>query len=538
MPELVRIIRALSSDEGSISISDMADMINQDQSILLRVVAAANTFGYNPSGAEITSVTEAIHTIGFNRVRTLAMSLMLLDHAERSTSPTEQRQMSTLSLCSGMVAQVVAERSPLMSPELAFVCAALRNFGRLLLGTFMTDDFRSARDAAEAGAGDIAYRKAFGLTPLELGYELLKSANLPKPILNAVRQHELPDDEAAWTDRKMQRLAAVALEISEVTLDASLDARKFEDARDKIMAKAAADFPHFAHELTDILATASERLTRLVSAHAATARNLAPGLNRLRDRVHSLTKAAAEPSPAATSSSTPPPASPHHAEPLAATPFASVTAGQHVDDATVRPTPPSSAPSIAERDLLAESPTPASSAPDSAPAARLTPEPVSADILKRMEESGCPDETLQLALDTVWQSLAPRDLIYAQPDSRGRTFTIHRGRGPLSDELGHRTLFSANERNAFLLCHQHLRNLAVKDTAEPKINPLLPPWLKSDNAPRSFLALPVAHRRELKGILLIGWENARRQPFGPNELAPIQRLFELVARVASQAALV
>ena len=145
MPELVRIIRALSSDEGRVSLSELADLINQDQTVLMRVVAAANTFGYNPSGMEITSVTGAIHAIGFTRVRTLAMSLLLHDHAELTVSPAEQRQMANISLCSGMIAQITAESSPLISPQLAFLCASLRNFGPLLLRTFLTQPGARAR---------------------------------------------------------------------------------------------------------------------------------------------------------------------------------------------------------------------------------------------------------------------------------------------------------------------------------------------------------------------------------------------------------
>ena len=98
------------------------------------------------------------------------------------------------------------------------------------------------------------------------------------------------------------------------------------------------------------------------------------------------------------------------------------------------------------------------------------------------------------------------------------------------DRLGERVLLRRHERNAFFLCHDRLINLSVQNTADPGIWRHLPEWLKSAEAPRSFLALPVHHERVLQGIIFIGWADIRTAPFGSEELAPIQTLFELVAK--------
>jgi len=39
-------------------------LYQKDTVVLAKVIAAANTFGYNPNGAPISGISQAIHVIG------------------------------------------------------------------------------------------------------------------------------------------------------------------------------------------------------------------------------------------------------------------------------------------------------------------------------------------------------------------------------------------------------------------------------------------------------------------------------------------
>ncbi|WP_221029536.1 HDOD domain-containing protein [Actomonas aquatica] len=500
MPELVRIIRALSKDEGSVSIHELADLINQDSTILTRVIAAANTFGYNPTNIEISTVTDAIHTVGFNRVRMLAMSLMLLDHAGRTNSSYEQRQMASISLTSGIVAQVMAEHAGVMNPETAFVCASLRNFGRLLLGTFMVHEFREALAAAEAGEGDAAFQRVFGLTPYALGYELLKSAHLPKPILNAVRQFEPPPGpDFPWSERILHQLATFSLTFSEMALDGDLPDSVFSQRQQDLIKKAGRDFPFLLERAPNILKEAEQKLG-LLSAAAGSAAIGSVGRERLRHRSRAT--------PISGKPELPDPVPPSYLPPGDA----------HAAPGINSPRGPGGAPLDSR---------------DGPPAIRRRT--AIEQALEALENAPHPTANpLPNALNAVWKTLRPQDLFFCGLDSSGRAFRILVGQGPLADRLGERTLFRRSERNAFFLCHERLINLSVQDIEDDRVFRHLPDWLKGADAPRSFLALPVHHQRLLQGILFVGWSTTRDSPFGNDELAPIQALFEVVAQHTNQ----
>ncbi len=528
MPELVRIIRALSKDEGSVSIGELAELINQDSTILTRVIAAANTFGYNPTNIEITSVSDAIHTVGFNRVRMLAMSLMLLDHAGRTSSAWEQRQMAAISLTSGLVAQVMAEHAGAINPETAFVCASLRNFGRLLLGTFMIDEFREAVAAADSGEGDAAFTRVFGLSPFQLGYELLKSANLPSPILNAVRQHEPPAGaEVAWSERIMHKLATFSLKFSELSLDSDVADRGFAKAQEEMIRKAGRDFPFLVERTPNILKETEQRLALLSSAAGGAAIG-----SIVRDRLRHRARATPINGKPELADTKPPsylPPGDAHAPPALKPSLPS-----DPDKPTAR-SRPAAQPTLTPRRATTPAADPETS-PSPAPRRRETTRTAIDNALAAIEsgKTGAANP-LPFALNAVWKTLTPHDMFFCGLDSSGRSFRIVIGKGPLADRLGERTLFRRSDRNALFLCHDRLINLSIQDSTDPRVFRHLPDWLKGADAPRSFLAIPVHHQRVLQGLLFIGWDKARTAPFASDELTPIQSLFEIVAQQSGAA---
>jgi HD-like signal output (HDOD) protein len=477
LPELMKIIQTIARGENASNVDELAELVQKDAGVLTKVVNAANTLGYNPTGVKIDGVADAIHVLGFNRVRRLAMSMLLMEHAGRTTTPAAQREMAAISLCSGLVAQVAAEQMALIDPEQAFVCAALRNFGRLLLGTFMNDEFRAARDLAETnGSEDDAYRSVFGLTPVELGYELLKSSALPEPILNAIRS--LPPQalhQAAWADRRLAHLSRFALQLSELALDPKYDASGFGQASTQLMQRFSADLPGLVDLFPELLSRTEAQLTKIARSTGAEGVD-AQGqerypLDRLRRRVkgHDL------PARPLTTFAVP---APRHAVPLP--PSEQVNSLEDACDALLR------------------------------------------DSTRR--------DALRLALDAMRASLALTHAFYCSLDHSRGEFVLEHGYGPLADALRGKPLFRRHERNVFLLCHARLENVVVRDATEPAVLHHLPPWLRESIAPKSFLLLPVHHLGHVHGVILVGWDATQPTHLSTERLALVRKLLALVAR--------
>src|SRR5262245_34830607 len=108
LPEIVKLLRTLSGKSDEVSVSELAEIIQNDAVVMSKVIGAANTLGYNPNAVPVNSVIQAIHVIGYERIRSLAMSLMLAEQASRGQSAEEQREVAAQALIAGCIAQSMA----------------------------------------------------------------------------------------------------------------------------------------------------------------------------------------------------------------------------------------------------------------------------------------------------------------------------------------------------------------------------------------------------------------------------------------------
>jgi HD-like signal output (HDOD) protein len=229
MPEVIRLIQGLASKAFSITIDELAEIIEQDVAVTARVLASANTVGYNPMGMPIYTVSQSIQLIGFDRVRNLAMSMLLAENATTPAAKQEQRDAAAFALASGLFAQSLME-TRFGDTERAFICASLRSYGRLMLTAFLLDEYREAEDMFEDLGEDTAFREVFGLTPLEVSSALLQNSQMPRDILRSLQRvppmlarvsTNKPDDE-------LQVVADFAVKVCDMAMDATVDAELFK----------------------------------------------------------------------------------------------------------------------------------------------------------------------------------------------------------------------------------------------------------------------------------------------------------------------
>ena len=73
-----RNIASLSADDEA-SVNELAQVILGDSAMTARVLRMANSAYYNPSSQRINTVSRAIVLLGFDVVRSIALSISLID---------------------------------------------------------------------------------------------------------------------------------------------------------------------------------------------------------------------------------------------------------------------------------------------------------------------------------------------------------------------------------------------------------------------------------------------------------------------------
>ncbi|MCH2154956.1 MAG: HDOD domain-containing protein [Opitutales bacterium] len=220
---IIRLVQDLSSRALSLSVDELSNMIGSDPKVASKVISAANTLSYNPFGVSIKSVTQAIHLLGFDQISNLTLSLLLMSKADSKRNPMEQREISAKTLVSAYMAKELALEIG-MDPFQSLACTALRSFAKLLMSSFMIDAYREANAEAKYMSEDAAYSKVFGLTPLQLGHNLLLSDQLPKTVKRCL--DEAPDvitrELAKDPDNQLLALSETAIRIVQISEDEDL----------------------------------------------------------------------------------------------------------------------------------------------------------------------------------------------------------------------------------------------------------------------------------------------------------------------------
>jgi HD-like signal output (HDOD) protein len=521
LPEVVKLLRALSGNSQQVSVVELAEVIQSDPHITAKVIGAANMFAYNPNGVQVTGVHQAIHVIGYERIRTLAMSLMLAEQVSRTHSPEAQREYAAQSLMAGCIAQTLAAGRVTLDREQAFICASLRNFGHIVLTSCMADDFQKLRKQAGGEPDDAAYREAFGLTPLELGHQLLDAANLPEDLLRTLRA--IPPEAFSILEQKpedqMLAMATFAGELAALTLDPRSDPAEFPAKSAALARRYEHVLPLLHEEIHALMEGATTQLNQIVSTFRI--KSLPPRVITRMTKCRNLVDPNRPPAPASVSVAPSAPAA-AAAAPAVAPVVEPVIASVAVT--TAAPARPASAPPV--------TPPSASIPPLELPAhdwnsslGRLT-----ALLLQPGMSRGRMYAEL---LDTVRTGLGAPECLLFSAGTGAKVFPLTHGRGEIYRELSTRAgpQVLAGERTVLGVCLARNENIIIHHAHEAKIQPYLPGWLKNQAGLGAFVLLPLSDGPQVGGVMVAGWAETRQIVLPPECVKAVRTMLTLVCRI-------
>lgn len=548
LSEIVELIQRLSTNAFETSVQELASLIGKDVVVTAKVIAAANTIGYNPAGVPVTTITEAIHVIGFNKIRQLAVSLLLMESANRSLNHKEKREIAALALCSGLMAEAVMLQRQTSTPEHAFICASLRSYGRLLMTSFMIEDYRRAKIMATSGmAEDEAFKNVFGLTPLELGHHLLASAHLPDPILKSLRALPAIVVKSALYQPEVELLALsdLAVRVCELALRSDVGAHEFAKEAQAIASRSGKLFDLDSDGILGVLRDTGRQLYEFAHTFGLTALadQFAPRINArlVGDDPEGFAPPHGSEAPMV-------PGEPLPEEELKRLGMVDTQRSGSPDSDETRRSPSRADGSMAEK----PSPPGPENLPERAPDVKAPIDQSSAAPLPPARESVVSEATFQNAfqngieqiaglleeepvdmkkvysviLRTARQGFGTEDCIIFARDPSARRYPAAHGTGPLYDLVARLPGGREDDRDVFGLTVQRLEDVLIYDAADPKIVPHLPAWVRSAQL-GSFVLLPMQENRRPFAVLLAAWKTRRTAGFTVAQIRHVRSMLKL-----------
>ncbi|HEY9199183.1 MAG TPA: HDOD domain-containing protein [Gammaproteobacteria bacterium] len=247
------INRIASSDREGVN--ELSNHILKDFALTNKLLKLANVAFYNQvGGGSISTISRAVVILGFNAVRSIALSLILFDNLENKAHAQQLKEEFVKVLYAGMLAREMAGRAQVKDLEEAFIGAMLHKLGRMLAMFYFPEETALIRQRVEAeGLSDTRVStEVLGVSFENLGIGIARSWGFPDQLVQSMKK--LPDGKIRKSASNVDRLRALAgfsNELCEVILDTP------DADRSKALAKLTARFgdtvPVTAEQLSGVM---------------------------------------------------------------------------------------------------------------------------------------------------------------------------------------------------------------------------------------------------------------------------------------------
>ncbi|MCX6833359.1 MAG: HDOD domain-containing protein, partial [candidate division Zixibacteria bacterium] len=220
MAEVLRIC-----DDPDSSLSELGEVIMRDVALMARVLKAANSPYYGTS-QEISSIRQAVLTLGAARVKSLSLSLSLYELSSKIGGRINLKDFWRHSLNVACAAELIAKKVEPSLMEEAFICGCLHDIGVLVLDSIYAKDYAKVFQATAAG-GDLVRveQQLLEIDHAVAGEMVARIWNFPPRYCETIAHHhdvigletERKHDKLSLIINLANRLATFALEISQNT---------------------------------------------------------------------------------------------------------------------------------------------------------------------------------------------------------------------------------------------------------------------------------------------------------------------------------
>lgn len=187
-------------EDPSASAADFAAVITQDADLSARLLRLVNSAYYALPGP-VETISRAVTIVGTGELRDLAVLTAACDLFRGI--PAEIFNMSDFwhyAVATGIFARNLASVCDVLHAERLFVMGVLHDVGRLVIMQHLGQQARDVLLLSQNRAELLSYAETevLGFTHADVGYELVRSWQLPQSIGSAIRFHHRPADADSY----------------------------------------------------------------------------------------------------------------------------------------------------------------------------------------------------------------------------------------------------------------------------------------------------------------------------------------------------
>lgn len=189
-PALSQAISAVNKMAASDreSVSNLSNVILRDFSLTNKLIKLVNAATYSQFGGTISTISRAVVILGFDTVRSVAITLMLFEHLQNKPQALMLRDEIISTFFSGVLARELAPHVKIKDAEEAVICAMFYNLGKLLAAYYFPEEAGEIGRLTEKMGEDDAASTVLGITYEDLGVGIAQSWHFPERIVSSMRK--------------------------------------------------------------------------------------------------------------------------------------------------------------------------------------------------------------------------------------------------------------------------------------------------------------------------------------------------------------
>ncbi|MFO1319700.1 MAG: protein kinase [Burkholderiales bacterium] len=209
------VSQTMASDKEGVT--KLSGAVIKDFALTNKLLKMVNAAHYGQRRG-ISTVSRAIMVLGFDQVRSIAVSLMLFDHMQNRSQAVHLRDTVISAYLSAIVGRSLAGAAGLRDTEEAFICSMFHSLGRLLSAFYFHEESLEIHKLMHRGTTEReAAIEILGAPLDELGVGVAKSWNFPENVLASMRQVNWAKVDPPTGDAdKLRFIAELATNIADV----------------------------------------------------------------------------------------------------------------------------------------------------------------------------------------------------------------------------------------------------------------------------------------------------------------------------------
>lgn len=502
------INRIASSDREGVN--ELSNTILRDFALTNKLLKLVNVAFYNQvGGGSISTISRAVVILGFDAVRSIALSLILFDNLENKAHAQQLKEEFVKVLYAGMLAREMAGKAQVKDVEEAFIGAMLHNLGRMLAMFYFPEESAAIRQRVEAeGLSDArASTEVLGLSFENMGMGIARRWGFPDQLVQSMKV--LTGDKVRKSTNNTDRLRALAAfsnELCEIILSTP------DADRSKALAKLTSRFG-------DSLALTEKQLTGLMEKSIQDIAQFALAVNVNLKQSAFAQQASKWAGMAAAPGAAPTPEAGKDT-PQGETPDDRMV----LDDNVLHERPP----------ILETNPD-----EDASTSPQRTSEKAQSILTSGLQDVSnsliddniSVNDILRMILEAMYTGMGFAHVVLCIKDGRHNTMCGKFGFGDGVQSLIKAFGFSlAAQPDVFLVALQNNADILIADIDDPKIASRIPAWYRQTVTARTFVLFPIIVKGKPIGLIYADRPN-------PGDIAIPEKELSLLKSLRNQAVL-